>query len=416
MKTQRAWQFKLELKPSEAKILSHWLSHLRCLYNLALEQRITVYSSSKKSLNYYDQARELPDLKKQFPFFKEVPSQLLQQKLKDVESAYQKFFKQGAGFPKFKKKRDPMGMRFPDPKQFFVEIRKGKRTSVVTLPKIGSLKFVHSRAIIGEVKNCSITNKADGFYISFQTEYVKEISINTKTAIGIDRGVRVTGMTSQGEQLVIPIEKLKKIENKLTTIQKALSCKQKGSNNFNKQVVKINLVYKKMTDLKTDALHKLTSNIANNHGLVVLEDLKVKNMTASSKGTLQSPGAKVKQKSGLNRAILRNNWGEFERQLSYKLMWNGGKLKKVKPQYTSQMCNQCHSVHSQNRNGLEFFCLICGHRDHADINAAKNILALGQSVSVCGEASSGVLAKSKTRNVFVKQKPMGAQAPGIIAL
>lgn len=417
MKIQRAWKFKLEINKREFNTLSLWLSHLRCLYNLALEQRILAYSSQARlSLNYYDQANELSELKKQFPFFKEVPSQLLQQKLKDVEAAYKRFFNNGAGFPKFKKKRDLMGMRFPDAKQFFVEYRNGKRTSIVTLPKIGVLKFVSSRPIVGAIKNCSITKKADGFYISFQSEYEAALPIHVKPTLGIDRGVRTTAMTSNGEALTLPIEKIQDLEVKIARAQKSLAKKLKGSRNFNKQVTKINLVYKKITDIKTDTMHKLTSSIAKNHGIVVIEDLRIKNMTASSKGTADDPGVKVKQKSGLNRAILRNNWGEFERQLTYKLTWSGGRVIKVPPHYTSQTCHQCGHVDPKNRNGIEFLCLQCGHRDHADANAAQNILALGQSVTVCGETTSGVLAKSKTRKVSVKQKPMVAQAPGILGL
>jgi putative transposase len=175
-------------------------------------------------------------------------------------------------------------------------------------------------------------------------------------------------------------------------------------------------VYKKITDIKRDAIHKLTSDITNSHGIVVMEDLRIKNMTASAKGTAMYPGTKVKQKSGLNRAILRNNWGEFERQVTYKLAWSGGQVIKVPPHYTSQTCHHCGQVNSKNRNGIEFLCLRCGHSDHADINAAKNILALGQSVSVCGDAPSGVLVKSKTRKSSVKQKPMVAQASGILGL
>lgn len=126
MKVQKAWKYKLVPTLEQEALLFRCLSHLRCLYNLALEQRIRNYQQFRKSLNYYDQANELPALKEAFPWFAEVPSQCLQQKLKDVETAYRKFFTGLGGFPKYKSRDDSMGMRFPDAKQFSVSFRKAK--------------------------------------------------------------------------------------------------------------------------------------------------------------------------------------------------------------------------------------------------------------------------------------------------
>jgi len=408
VRIQRAWKYKLELNLEQESVLSLWLSHLRCLYNLALEHRILNYQQFRKSMNYYDQANQLSDLKEAFPWLAEVPSQCLQQKLKDVETAYKKFFTGLGGFPKYKSKYDHMAMRFPDAKQFSVSFRKGKRTSVVKLPKIGQVKFVSSREMQGQIKNCTVSKQADGFYISFQTEVDFLVLQTRKNPIGIDRGVNTMGMTSEGECLETPVEKIKAIEVKMQKAQKILSKKQKGSRNRHKARIKVALLHQKITNLRKDNLQKITHSITKSHGLVVIEDLKIKNMTASSSGTISEPGSRVAQKSGLNRSILRNGWGELERQLSYKLAWSGGELRKVPAHYTSQMCAECGHVHSENRDKEQFLCLECGHSDHADINAAKNILALGQSVSVCGEASVGVLVKTRTRRASMKQKPLSA--------
>lgn len=408
MKTQRAWKYKLDLNKAQKQILSLWLSHLRCLYNIALAQRIIAWNSQhRKSINFYDQANELPELKKEFPFFRDVPAQLLQQKLKDVESAYKKFFS-GGGFPRFKKKRDASGMRFPDAKQFKIEKSKTKRTSFVTLPKIGKVKFLSHREIIGEIKNCTISkDKCGDFYISFQTEYEMPVfASDKKHALGADRGITNNVTTSDGQVFEMPLKEIKRLETKIAKRQKSLSRKKKGSKNFEKDLLKINKFYRKITRIKCDTTHKITSDLTNNHGFIAIEDLKTKNMMASASGTIEEPGRRVRQKSGLNRSIARQNWGEFDRALTYKSAWRGVKLVKVKSHYTSQECNKCHHVDSKNRNKESFKCVKCGHTDHADINGAKNILAAGHAVTVCGETSFGASGKTTSRNVSAKQKPI----------
>lgn len=414
MNIQRAWKYKLEPTPEQSVVLRAWMSHLRGLYNLALEHRELNYRQFRKSMNYYDQANQLPDLKEAFPWLAEVPSQCLQQKLKDLDSAYQRFFKSGSGFPKFKKRGEGMSMRFPDPKGFVVSFRKGKRTCFVKLPKIGLVKFVSSREIQGRICNATVSMNPSGeLYISFQTEQEIEVRLNPMSAIGIDRGVRTMGMTSEGECLELPIDRIKKLESKLAKEQRLLARKTLRSKNYEKQKLRVAKAYARITNLRKDRLHKITSSIAKSHGIVVLEDLKIKNMTASASGTIAKPGRKVAQKRGLNRAILQQGWSEFERQLSYKLAWSGGELRKVPAHFTSQACSCCGHVSSKNRNKERFKCVSCGHVDHADVNAAKNILALGQSVTVCGGASAGVLAKTKTRRASKKQKPVQDSHPAL---
>ncbi|MDF1796743.1 MAG: transposase [Coxiellaceae bacterium] len=123
-----------------------------------------------------------------------------------------------------------------------------------------------------------------------------------------------------------------------------------------------------------------------NHALVVLEALKITNMSHSAKGSLENPGKQVKAKSGLNKSILDQGWGEFKRQLRYKLEWLGGQLLEVDPKYTSQRCHRCGDTRKSNRLSQDrFVCQGCQHEAHADINAAKNILAAGHAVLACGE-------------------------------
>jgi putative transposase len=216
-------------------------------------------------------------------------------------------------------------------------------------------------------------------------------------------------MTSSGECLELPSASILKLEKKIARAQRRLAKKKKFSNNWKKQKLKVAHFHIKIGNIRKDALHKISNNIAKNHGLVVLEVLKIKNMTKSSKGTAAEPGKRINQKSGLNRSILRQGWGELERQLSYKTIWNGGHLLKVPAPFTSQRCAACGHVDKLNRINEAFKCLLCGNLDHADVNAAKNILALGHSAAVCGGASAGGLVqKTKPRRAPMKQKPISA--------
>jgi putative transposase len=171
---------------------------------------------------------------------------------------------------------------------------------------------------------------------------------------------------------------------------RSMSRKVKFSANWKKAKERVARLYEKAANRRKDCLHKLTTRLSKNHATVVVEDLKVLQMTKSAKGTVESPGKNVKQKSGLNKAILDQGWGELARQLAYKCEWSGGRFIKVPPHYTSQTCRVCDFAFAGNRlSQSEFVCLWCGHEEHADVNAAKNILALGQSVTACGGNAVG---------------------------
>lgn len=392
----------------QEEILFNWLCILRFLYNSALKQRTVNYDNFRKNTSYEDQANELPNVKEVFPWFAQVPSQCLQQKLKDLDYAYKRFFQGLGGFPKLQKRNNTMSMRFPDAKQFSVSTTKGKRKGFLKLPKIGLVKFVNSKDIEGTIKNCTISRNPSGeYFVSLQVEQDALVIIrrNWSTATAIDRGVRTFGMTSEAEALEMPIKKIKNLERKVKRAQRDLSRKKKGSNNFKKQAFKLAKAHQKIVNLRQDSLHKFSRNVTKSHSIVVLEDLKIKNMTTSSKGTKEEPGKMVKQKSGLNRSILRQGWYEFERQLSYKLLWGGGDLVKVPANYTSQTCPDCGHVAKENRKNEAFNCVSCGHSGHADVVGARNILERGHRLSVCGEVVPRVSKKLALKKTSLKQKP-----------
>ena len=155
----------------------------------------------------------------------------------------------------------------------------------------------------------------------------------------------------------------------------------KGSNNWLKLKTKIAKLYHKIANCRKDYLHKISSKISKNHAIVYVEDLKVANMTKSTKGDINQPGKNVKQKSGLNRAILDQAWFEFRRQLEYKLAWNGGFLVAVPPQNTSRTCPCCGHTAKENRlTQADFECVDCGYTENADVVGAINVLQRGQAL------------------------------------
>ncbi len=178
--------------------------------------------------------------------------------------------------------------------------------------------------------------------------------------------------------------------------------RQKFGQNWKKAKAKVTKAQIHIANARKDFLHKESTKIAQAHSVVIVEDLKVKNMSASAKGTVAKPGRNVKQKAGLNRAILDQGWGMFRVMLKTKLEWAGGQLIKVPPQYTSQRCPACAHVSADNRRTQALFrCVECGYENNADHVGAINILAAGQCRVSLGDTSRarGASAKEPTEAV-----------------
>jgi putative transposase len=189
------------------------------------------------------------------------------------------------------------------------------------------------------------------------------------------RGVN-TFLALSNEESYPGARALRKYEKKLARLQRQLARKQRFSANWKKMKARIARLHQKIARVRHDAIDKLSTNLANNHAVIVLEDLRVVNMTASAKGTPEKPGKNVKQKASLNRAILDGGWSEFVRTLSYKLTRRGGRLLEVPAHYTSQRCAGCGHVEEANRKTVDLFvCQSCGHTKNAHTQAADNILA-----------------------------------------
>jgi putative transposase len=215
-------------------------------------------------------------------------------------------------------------------------------------------------------------------------------------AVGIDLGIKKMVALSDGTHIE-PINAFMNAQKKLAKLQRCLAKKVKFSSNWYKLVKKIQKLHWHIANIRKDYLHKASCTLSKNHAIVCMEDLQVRNMSKSARGTIEKPGRNVRAKSGLNKAILDQGWGELTRQISYKQYWRGGVLVLVPPQYTSQQCSECGHVDTDNRPSQAVFrCQVCGHTENADTNAAKNILREGLSRLACPEKGAAFIEHRET--------------------
>ena len=380
---RKAFKFRLNTSAAVNQKLTHYAGGCRFVWNKALALNLARLEQ-KQPLLWYD---ELDFWSKQwkksveYGFLSELPSQAIQQKLMDLDKAFKDAFDKNQPFkrlPVFKRKRQADSFRYP---QGFKIDQQGNR---IFLPKIGWVKYRNSRKIIGTAKNVTVSRKGKYWYIAIQVEYETTLLAHKSTSsIGIDRGIARFATLSDGS-FYEPLNSFKKSAQKLATLQRRLKHKRKFSKNWQKHKAKITQHHEKIADARHDYLHKISSEISENQAVIVIEDLQIKNMSASAKGNSEQHGKKVKQKSGLNKAILDQGWGLFAQMLAYKQDWNGGLLIKVAPHHTSQECPACHHTDKANRlSQAEFVCVNCGYENHADVVGAMNIETRGLRGLVC---------------------------------
>lgn len=380
---ERLQAFKFRIKPNgeQRRLLAQYTGNNRKVWNLALDRQQQNYAAGKGYSNAFEMNNWLPAWKEAFPFLSISPAQTLQQVMKDLDRAFKNFFDKQASYPNFKKKdRSSLGIRYPQPKQFTVD----EVNSRIKLPKLGWIPYRKSQVIKGTVKNLTLTTKAGHWYVSIQTKREVEQPIHPSSSmVGIDMGIKQFATLSDGT-VVEAINALKSKTEKLANYQRRCSRQVKFSQNWKKQQQKIRKLHETIANTRQDFLHKASSAISKSHAIIVIEDLKVKNMSHCASGTIEAPGRNVKAKSGLNKAILDQGWGEFRRQLEYKSAWLGGEVIAVNPKNTSRCCPVCHSTSADNRKTQsEFECTVCGYADNADLNAALNILRAGHARLAC---------------------------------
>jgi putative transposase len=394
-KIRKAYKFRLKPGREIEQKLIRVCGSARFLWNKTLAMNLERLERGYSLLWYNEMAYWLTLWKQteEYGFLRECPSQVLQQKLMDLDMAFRDGFDRSQPFkriPVFKKKGRGQGLRFPQ--GFKIENRR------IFLPKIGWVGFYKSRPIHGKIKNVTVTTSGGRWYVSIQVEQDIEIGRHPSAReIGIDVGIKCFAAFSDGT-LIEGVHSFRKHEDAFAREQRKLARKQKGSRNWNKQKRKISRLHHTIAHVRSDFLHKLSTEISKSHVKVYVEELPVKNLSTSSRGTMEEPGRNVKAKAGLNKSILDQGWFTFRRLLDYKLNWSGGMLVEVDYRNTSQTCSSCGHRAKENRLSQAVFkCKKCGQVENADVNAAKNVITVGQTGMACG--SNHISGR--------KQEPMG---------
>lgn len=416
----KAFRYRLDPSASELDKIRSWGGAKRYVFNRLLAEREAAWKAlgkepskaKKKAYNkawsYGAMSKKVTAWRHELDWLSDVPYHATQNAARDLQTAYEKWWKGLSKHPQFKKKSHGAdSWRETDRAQLDVN------GQAVHLPKLGWVKARISRPFEGIIKQATVKQEGDTWYVSILSQVAIDVPKNDGAPIGLDRGVINDVMDSDGKPYDLLTETPKE-KRKLRRLAKAVSRKKKGSKNRRKAQKRRNKAQRRIRRRVKHETHVFTCHKAKNHGLVVIEDLGVKNMTASAAGTRDAPGKNVAQKRGLNREILSRGWGEIERQLEYKCPWYGGRLMKVPPAYSSQECSECGHVSAENRlTQSEFTCVKCGHAENADANAAKVILkrglrleAAGHAVTACGEDVRRRLEHAAS----VKQEPTrGAQ-------
>ena len=367
--TQRAFKYRFYPTPEQETLLIRTMGCTRLVYNRALAVRTQAWYDEKKRVGYSDTSALLTEWKKQddLQFLSEVSCVPLQQGLRHLQKAFSNFFEGRAKYPTFKQKRNGRSAEFT--KSAF-KFRNGQ----VFLAKCSEpLPIRWSRELPKGATPTTITVKlspAGRWTVSLLVDVEIEPLPPCSNEIGVDLGVTSLVALSDGEKIANP-KGFNAKRRKLKKAQKALSRKQKGSNNRHKARLKVAKVHQEIADARKDFLHKLTIRLVRENQTIAVEDLALKNMVKNRKLAL---------------SITDASWGELVRQLEYKCDWYGRTLVKIDRWFpSSKRCGKCgHIVEKLPLNIREWDCPNCGAHHDRDINAAQNILAAGLAVKVCG--------------------------------
>jgi putative transposase len=368
---RRGFKFRFYPTKEQETLLRQTIGCARFVWNYFLDLRQKSWKQENKSLSYYDTAKLLTQLKKEpeYVWLNDVSIIPLRYSIYDLDGTYKKFFKGNCGYPNFKKKsgRNSIGLdtsafRVKDGKFF---IAKSKQPL--------NIRFHRQLPQNQEIRFLTISLDPSGkWYVSFNLEdpSIKPLS-PSDNEVGIDLGITTFATTSNGDKIKSP--DLKKEYQKLKRLQRRLSKKQKGSKNRNKARIKVARQYEKITNIRRNFHHQVSRKLVNENQVIVLEDLKVSNMLKNRK---------------LSRAISEQGWYQFRSYLECKCNWYGRELVIISQWYpSSKTCSSCGSIQPKMPlNIREWTCPDCGTKHDRDINAAKNILAVGTTVSACGDS------------------------------
>jgi len=358
----KSYKYRLYPNQDQKELMSKIFGQVRFVYNLGLETKTLAYVGNKTNYTCFDLNKQITELKKtDAPWLKESPSQALQMSMRNLDNAYTNFFK-GAGFPKFKSKYTKQSFQLPQ------GVFLSENNKQIYIPKLKLVDIDLHREFKGDIKTITVskttTNK---YYISILVDNKKELPekkpIKLETTVGIDLGIKDFAITSDGKKFKNH-DFFKSSMKKLRVEQRSLSRKQKGSNHYNKQKLKVALLHEHTRNQRKDYLHKISKYLVDNYDTICIENLGVSNMVKNH---------------NLARAISDMGWGEFKSMVDYKCEWYGKNLSIIgRFDPSSKTCSNCGSINKElTLKDREWICSKCGIEHDRDINAAINIRNFG---------------------------------------
>lgn len=358
----KVYKFRIYPNKEQEILLSKHFGASRFIYNHFLNERKEQYQKDKKSDSYYKQAKSLTELKKNedFNWLKEVNSQTIQFALRNLDTAYDRFFRKISEFPKFKSRKHKNTFTIPQ----FGRLDE----NIIHIPKFkeGIKVKLDKREIKGKIGKMSISKTPTGkYYVSIFTEQTIEELPKTNKKVGIDLGLIDFVITSDNKKYKNN-RYIKKYSRELKKAQQHLSRKEKGSNGFEKQKLKVAKIHEKIASCRLDTLHKVSKELVESYDLISIEDLNVKGMIKNPK---------------LSKHIADVSWGNFVNLLQYKCDWYGKELIKIGRFYpSSKTCNCCGWINQNLKLSDREWACKCGEKHDRDLNASKNILKEGLKI------------------------------------
>jgi putative transposase len=370
MKLRKVHRFRMRPTKAQEAALYRMAGARRFVYNWALERRKRYYAQYGKGISQKQLSSELTNLKGKPDtlWLTEADSQMLQQALRDVEGAFEAFFDKRSRFPRFRsKKAGHYTFRIPQR----VKVEEGE----VYVPQVGWVRIRHSREVEGKTKSATFKRDATGhWYVALTTEFeMPNVEPPTpERPVGVDLGLKDLFVLSDGERVPAP-RFARKADRKLKKAQKNLSRKKPGSRRREKARHRVARVHRKVSNQRSDFLHKLTTDLARKYDCICVEDLSTKGLA----------------KTKLSRSVLDAAFGEFVRQVEYKARWNFKRSVKVGRFFPStKLCSECGALNPNLRLSDRTWLCGCGTQHDRDLNASRNILAEGMRELAAGQTDN----------------------------